>query len=234
MSPDTSREIPPLADPHIQAFTILSDRISNIEDDVSLIKSALVHQELRQTGRLNHRLIGFPFEVTCVPSEEIPADGTYVAAVVEIVTSGDGSVLRDYAVTADTCRELDTAAGSKFSLGYELVRVDGDPCVGLIAGVNEAPDLCDFINAALRLGDMGGPVCAARVYPCDMLDLILFFRGILYEKGKAELGQMAVMERLRCTNKIRKNRFFSDMLGAFPKFAAFLSGCEAQAALRVP
>ena len=50
-------------DPNIQAFAIIDDRLSNIEENQALFKEALQLEEMRRIGPLNKRLLGFPFNL---------------------------------------------------------------------------------------------------------------------------------------------------------------------------
>lgn len=47
-------------DPHIQAFEVLSDRISNLEDAVAILIESARAQESTTYGTLNHRALGLP------------------------------------------------------------------------------------------------------------------------------------------------------------------------------
>jgi hypothetical protein len=46
-------------DPHIQAFEILSDRVSNLEEGLKHLLAQAERQEMRAYGKLNHSLLGF-------------------------------------------------------------------------------------------------------------------------------------------------------------------------------
>jgi len=74
-------------DPHIQAFEVLSDRISNLEDAVASLTDSARLQERTTYGRLNHRLLGLPCSTTRhKPTERVasrvPGAPASVAALV--------------------------------------------------------------------------------------------------------------------------------------------------------
>lgn len=50
-------------DPHIKAFTILSDRVSTVEEQLGVLIKRELWKERTAIGTLDHTLLGFPFHV---------------------------------------------------------------------------------------------------------------------------------------------------------------------------
>jgi hypothetical protein len=77
----------PLLDPHIQAFELLSDRVSSVEETLALLSHSVRLQEATTYGHLNHRVLGLPCAVTrhkaneCVKSR-LPGAALYVSALI--------------------------------------------------------------------------------------------------------------------------------------------------------
>jgi hypothetical protein len=79
-------------DPNIQAFNIIDERLSNIEENQALFKEALQLEEMRRSGPLNRKLLGFPFNIDRrLRSDESNKDTTPFpdAAIVTVVPQCD-------------------------------------------------------------------------------------------------------------------------------------------------
>jgi hypothetical protein len=76
-----------LLDPHIQAFELLSDRVSSVEETLALLSHSVRLQEATTYGHLNHRVLGLPCAVTrhkaneCVNSR-LPGAALHVSALI--------------------------------------------------------------------------------------------------------------------------------------------------------
>jgi hypothetical protein len=57
-------------DPHIQAFTLLSDRVSNLEEILTALYDRKRRKELTAAGALDHDLLRFPFPICRWPGSE--------------------------------------------------------------------------------------------------------------------------------------------------------------------
>jgi len=115
--------------PFIQAFEILSDRMSNVEEGVSLLLGNARQRECRAFGELDNRILGIPCPVVRLPDrfpdadpddppyrQEYRADGRVSALIVGfegLRVLGDhsrredgtlGCVMRDFLTPAETGR----------------------------------------------------------------------------------------------------------------------------------
>ena len=208
-----------MEDPHIQAFTILSDRVSNLEEDMRAVRSCLAWQEMRQSGRLNKDIFGYQFEVRCI-REEAEKDCPVLSASVVTVhfDPDDGDDIRDAvhdATKMDLPCELDVICGGSFSHVYKFP--DDYSCsYGLIGQTT----VQNHIDEAVRRHRTGPyqkrKISQVDIYPCDMLALYLFYTGIQIDL--TGVGTIAGSSLRR----IKTNAFFSSELNLYPKFAARL------------
>jgi len=60
---------PTMDDPHIQAFTVIDDRLSKLEEDISSLIDRKKRKELRHTGYLDHIFLGYKFRIHRYPYE---------------------------------------------------------------------------------------------------------------------------------------------------------------------
>jgi hypothetical protein len=63
-----------MEDPHIQAFTVLSDQVSYVEEMVVALYERKRRKEFSAVGQLDHRLLGFPFELWRWPERTADLD----------------------------------------------------------------------------------------------------------------------------------------------------------------
>jgi hypothetical protein len=61
-------------DPHIQAFTIISDRVSALEEMVTAMYERKKRKELTSTGPLDYRFLRFPFSIERWPADTRDVD----------------------------------------------------------------------------------------------------------------------------------------------------------------
>jgi hypothetical protein len=61
-------------DPHIQAFEILSDRVSNLEDNVGILLGTAQHRELRAYGEIDGQLWGISIPMRRSPGKTYAED----------------------------------------------------------------------------------------------------------------------------------------------------------------
>lgn len=91
-------------DPHIQAFTILSDRVSNLEEGLSGILESAKLQEQRVYGSLNHRLLGIPFPVFRHPAVSNEPYQQPLPTVSNLVIEMQGAKLLCWCSHKDFCK----------------------------------------------------------------------------------------------------------------------------------
>jgi hypothetical protein len=142
--------------PVIQAFEILSDRVSNLEDGVNLLIGHARHRESRTHGELDHRLLGVHCPVTRHPCgllehidhdpalrHENAADARVSAALFEYtgldkLHQGHGG--------DDFCRR--PCASNDHLTPSEATRVAGYCCTGKAAGMHTTHEwVCQEIFA---------------------------------------------------------------------------------------
>lgn len=71
----TRQELHNMNDPHIQAFTILSDRISTLEEKIDALFERKRLKELTAVGTLDNQFLQFPFRLIRWPSGCQPSGG---------------------------------------------------------------------------------------------------------------------------------------------------------------
>lgn len=176
---------------------------------------------------MNNKLLGFPFDVTCVSSKNQGASPLYDAAVVEIYIHPQST--RDDCILLDPNSQELEIKDAKFTDAFVFFNDMGSPTLGLTSDPNYDTNLCDFINAAVGLCEPKrvASICAMKVTPCfSTLDVILFYNGMLYETGDGY--DHDILKTLAPRHRLTENTWFSHHLGFFPRFCQYLAEAKGE------
>ena len=221
-----ARQLPP-TDPHIQAFTILSDRVSNLEDNISSIKAGLCINEMRKSGKLCNTLLGYPFAIRCLRADDMGDEGAFFdSAVVEISCICPVSCPAEMVPDDKLGTEVENIRPT-FSAGYVLPSDENWVAFGLISESPDLPNLADYVDEALRMYALRGHTrsCVREVIinPCDRGELMAFVEAIKFQLGCSTVGpdlfKFAYWSRWK---SMKRNPYFSMNSGWFANCERFM------------
>jgi hypothetical protein len=217
------RNVEPPSDPTIQAFGILDDRITNVEDDITTIKDALKWMEMRNTGPLNNKLLGYPFQII---SNNTDGEPLLEAAVLEVILSCDES----------NCHSTDTVCGEQtnsesFAQRFLLEQGESVITFGLVAESSVSPALNKFIDETVSMvaeqRHRAACVRCIHIHSCGSCELSLFAAGVRVEASSEGADnsddEVRIWALRRCFRRgLREHSWFRWQLQCMPRFRALL------------
>ena len=220
------REIQPVTDPNIQAFSIIDERLSNLEDDMLLLKDSMKWTEMRRSGRLNNRLLGYPFNVEFITCEEDPI-GLQAAVIQVFLDCNDSCSANKNGLPSPG--KVDKTCNPPFARRFILGHDNGYLVFGLIALNTHDFNVCDALNEVLLMlrGQEHRLRCtvSTRVYTCDAENLAFFASGVRVEQGtdsETDKDYIMLLKKHHIAD-LKSHEWFANQLHFMPKFQSLLS-----------